>query len=273
MGRRPGRSEVWRREPGPIPRTIVLKVNAGHPSLDTDAARQALSLAIDRAGIAAGILRAPNAAASQLLPPSVAGWHVKDLEPLRTDSAKAMERLEAEGWAKGGEGVLTRDGHPFELTLRTFSDRPELPLVAAALQDQFRAVGIKLDVAIGNSSEIPSGHHDGSLELALFARNFGLVPDPLGTILLDYDQKGSDWGAMNWRNDGMQTTLASLAATTDDEERRRLASSAIGILQSELPVIPIAWYQHAAAVSSRVEGFSLDPLERSYRLTDLEWAE
>ena len=44
------------------------------------------------------------------------------------------------------------------------------------------------------------------------------------------------------------------------------------ILQSELPVIPVAWYRQSAVVSKRVEGLSLDPLERSWRLTDLTWA-
>ncbi|NJO38119.1 MAG: ABC transporter substrate-binding protein [Rhizobiales bacterium] len=257
----------------PIPRSTLLKANAGHAFLDSVAARQALSLAIDRAGIAAGILRAPEVAASQLLPPAIADWHVKDLEPLRTDPTEAVAMLEAEGWAKNGEGMLIRDGQPFTLTVRAFPDRPELPLIAAALQDQLRTVGITLEVAIGNASEIPAGHQDGSLELALFARNFGLLPDPLGTILLDYDRKGADWGVMNWRNETMQAILDALAGTADPEERRKLATTAVELLQSELPVIPIAWYQHTAAVGSRVTGFSLDPLERSYRLTDLAWAE
>ncbi len=43
-------------------------------------------------------------------------------------------------------------------------------------------------------------------------------------------------------------------------------------LQSELPVIPIAWYRQHVAVNRRLQGVSLDPLERSYRLTDMHWS-
>jgi len=51
------------------------------------------------------------------------------------------------------------------------------------------------------------------------------------------------------------------------ERRRRVA----GLLHAELPVIPVAWYRQQVAVSSRLSGVSLDPLERSYRLTQIRW--
>ena len=44
----------------PIPRVVTLKLNAGHPFLSAPEARRALSLAIDRGGIAAGITRFRN---------------------------------------------------------------------------------------------------------------------------------------------------------------------------------------------------------------------
>jgi peptide/nickel transport system substrate-binding protein len=42
-------------------------------------------------------------------------------------------------------------------------------------------------------------------------------------------------------------------------------------LQEQLPVIPVTWYRQQVACSKRLAGVSLDPLERSYRLTDMEW--
>ena len=83
---------------------------------------------------------------------------------------------------------------------RTFPDRPELPLLATALQAQWKAVGVELKVAVGNSSEIPAGHQDGSLQLGLYARNYALVPDPLVTLLGDLAPAGADWGVMNWHS-------------------------------------------------------------------------
>ena len=37
------------------------------------------------------------------------------------------------------------------LSIRTFLDRPELPLIATALQEQWRLTGIAVKVLIGNS--------------------------------------------------------------------------------------------------------------------------
>ncbi|MBD3897852.1 ABC transporter substrate-binding protein [Halomonas sp. ML-15] len=261
----------------PLPRTIVLKVNAGHPFLDDQRARQALSLAVDRNGIASGLLRHPESAAAELFPDALGPWHLGLDASEAQDLERARELLAELDWEANGDGILERDGEPFRLTLRTFSDRPELPLVATALQDQWRELGVELEVAVGNASGIPSGHQDGSLELGLAARNYGLVPDPLGTLLDDFgsdpDNMGGDWGAMGWSDADVAGWLATLRHDTDPEVRSELAGRIATRLNESMPVIPVAWYQQTAAVGTHLEGFSIDPLERSYRLEELRWAE
>lgn len=261
----------------PLPRTIVFKVNAEHPFLEDERARRALSLAIDREGIAAGLLRDPEAAAAELFPASLGPWHLGLDASAAQDVERARELLAKLGWQANGNGMLERDGEPFQLTLRTFSDRPELPLVATALQDQWREIGVALEVAVGNASEIPSGHRDGSLELGMMARNYGLVPDPLGTLLDDFgtdpEAMGGDWGAMGWRDDDLASWLDTLRQVADMETRSELAEQVARRLNEAMPIVPVAWYQQTAAVNAELEGFSIDPLERSYRIDELRWSE
>ena len=57
-----------------VPRSLLIKVNGAHPALAEVDARRALSLAIDREGLAQAILRYP-AGADQMLPPSIGDWH------------------------------------------------------------------------------------------------------------------------------------------------------------------------------------------------------
>lgn len=78
------------------PRSILLKVNAGLPSLADVRARQAISLAIDRKGIARAILRDPEMAATQLFPPTLRAWHSPGLTPLSMDKALAGRLLATE---------------------------------------------------------------------------------------------------------------------------------------------------------------------------------
>ena len=257
----------------PIPRVVVLKVNTAHTLLMDARVRQALSMAIDRTGIATGLMRAPETAATQLFPPALGDWHVAGIAPLRHDPAEAARLLAEIGFAPGPDGVLAKDGERLSLTLRTFPDRPELPLIAAALQDQWRAIGVELTVSVGNFSEIPAGHQDGSLELALFARHYGLTPDPIGTALVDFGAGGGDWGAMGWDRPDVAAALGAIARTADPEARAPQIEVVVKALQTDLPLIPITWHRQTAAIDERLEGVVVDPLERSYRLSQIRWQE
>ena len=251
-----------------IPRVMLLKVNTTHPMLDAKS-RQALSLAIDREGIAAGIIRFPDAAATQLFPPALDQWHDQSLAPLAYDPDAASTMLAEAGWVPGDDGVLTKDGERFSLTVRTFPDRPELPLVAAAIQDQWRAIGVELEVSVSNFSEIPAGHQDGTLELALFARNYGATADPTGTVQGDFSNGGADWGAMNWDAPDVTEALGKIAANGDTAVRNPLIQEVVTDIHEALPLIPVLWYQHTVALAKDLEGVVVDPLERSYGLQKL----
>lgn len=256
-----------------LPRTVIVKLNATLPSLQDVRVRQALSLSIDRAGIAHALMGDEALAATQLLPPPLADWHNPALPPLRHDPEAAQRLLREAGWQRHSDGLRGPDGPPLVLSIRTFLDRPELPLIATALQEQWRLAGIAVKVVIGNSGDIPLGHRDGTLQLALAARNYANVPDPAGTLAGDFSAKGGDWGAMGWHSDAVVQALAELMRSTPDARRAQaLRATVTQTLQSELPVIPIAWYRQHVAVNRRLQGVSLDPLERSYRLTDMHWS-
>jgi len=255
----------------PIPRVVTLKVNASHPFLSDARARQALSLAIDRDGIAAAITRFPEAASSQLFPPALNVWHEKNLEPLEHDIQAAKTLLADLGWTVGDDGILQKEGERFSILLRTFPDRPELPLIAAALQDQWRDIGVELEISVANYSEIPAGHQDGTLHVALYARNYGLTPDPIGTVLSDFGAGGGDWGAMGWENMAVVNALDMIATTSDTAVQRKNIQKVVRALHSELPVIPIVWYQHTVAVADGLQNVVIDPLERSYGLSAISW--
>lgn len=257
----------------PIPRTQTIKLNAGSPLFSDTRVRRAVGLAIDRDGIARAILRSPEAAATQLFPRTLSEWHVPGLAPLRRDQAEARRLLAEAGWTAGPGGTLSRDGRPFRFTLRTFSARPELPVVAAAIQESLREIGIDMQIAVGVSSDIPAGHRDGSLEAALLARNFSLVPDPIGTLLADFGPQGGDWGAMGWTSPELVEILGALGRSTDPAERAALRARVSAILQVELPVVPVVWYDHRVAISRRLANVSVDPLELSYRIAAMRWAE
>lgn len=247
-------------------RTVQLNMNAAHPFLEDVKARRAFSLAIDRKGIAVGMLRDAAAQADQLFPPIMEAWHANDLPPLTTDVAEASRLLAELGWKRGNDGILVRNGSRFSLRLLTYINRPELPPIATALQAQLRAIGVETTITVDNQSSVPAAHRDGSLELALVARGYVNVADPVGTLALDFLEEGGDWGAMGWSDARCARAIRKLAEGASEAQQPQLRREIAGVLHEELPVIPIAWYTLHAAVSRRIKGFSIDPLERSYRI-------
>lgn len=252
-----------------LPRTIVLKLNSGYPSLNDVRARQALSLAINRRGIANAVLRSPGSQTEQLLPASFADWHLSNIKAPEQPLVKAQALLADLGWVLNKDGILERDGKPFALTLITYADRPELIKVATAIQAEWAKIGVKLTVNMSNSSAIPAGHQDGSLQVALMARNYGFISNPLGVMLSDFGGKGGDWGAMNWYDESVDQDLQKLQSVTDEKTRQQLAQHVAQVIYLDRPVIPVASYKQHTAVNNRIKGFHFDPFERTFYLNDM----
>ncbi|WP_430735488.1 ABC transporter substrate-binding protein [Halodesulfovibrio aestuarii] len=255
----------------PLPRTIVIKMNCTHTGMNTPELRKALSKGFDRKGIALTVMREEQSAAQQLFPPALGIWHLDSLEQPDPTVGSYKSLMMKQGWKENSEGYLEKDGSLLEFTMTTYSDRPELPVCATALQDQMRKMGIKLNIAVSNSSAIPQGHNEGTLEMGLMARNYGLISDPLGSILMDYAPEGGDWGAMNWNSPVMQKSLAAIQKTTTPEKYAEHVKTVCTILHDEMPTIPVVSYVHSAAYANDIIGFSLDSLERSYRISEMRW--
>lgn len=253
---------------GAIPRARMLKVNAGSEFFNTPQLREAISLAINRKAIAKVILKNEALAATQMFPESISLWHNKNLEPLAYDVKKANELLENAGWKKQKDGFRYKDGQKFEITLDTYNDRPELPIMATAIQAQLKKIGIDLKLLIGNYTEIIRKHKDNTLHLGLISRNFALVPNPLGTLIQDYDKDGANWGAMNWNNEIMFSYLDELKSTDNQELQYKVTE----LLQNELPSIPLAWTEKTVVSNKRVQNVKIDPLEINFFLSEMKWA-
>lgn len=254
-----------------LPRTILVKVNNAHPFLENVHVRQAMSLALDRSGIANSVLFAPGSEAYQLFNTNQSAWHLNNLTSGQ-DIDKAKSLLAELGWKLNSDGVLEKDGATFSINLITYANRPELPLIATALQNQLAKVGIQVNVSIENSSAIPSGHHDGSLNLAIIARNFGMAGTPLPLLYSDFSRpEGSDWGHMNWANAQLSQNLDQLVSTSNEDPNHSYEQETARILAENLPVIPVAYSTQHTAVNSKLSGLILDPFELNYRLEGLKF--
>ncbi|OOH89852.1 ABC transporter substrate-binding protein [Pasteurellaceae bacterium 15-036681] len=254
---------------GSIARTIQLKMDVAKPFFNDVAIRKALSESINRKAIAESVLKIENSIADQILPKAFADWRI-DTSEQQADIAKIKADLTAAGYQYNAEGKLTdKEGKPFSFTLRTFSDRPELPIIATILQAQWKQIGIDMQVSVGNFSEIPLGHQNGSLEMALYAFNYGKTLDPFGVIVQEYANNGGDWGVMNWQNATVDQALHQLETERDPQKAKALKQTVSQIIYDELPIIPVVYYQQNVVAHKEVKNITLDPFERRFFLEKL----
>lgn len=256
-----------------LPRIRALKLNAGMSPYDEVEVRRAISLAIDRRGIAGAIVGNPDSAATQLIPPSLDGWHDPAFEPFAYDREGAVALLEQAGWTRGDNGILTRDGERFEMELRTYDSRPELPLIGVAVQDMLRQIGIDVSIRQGDWSVISDGHADGTLEAGIVSDTFVYVPDPIGAMAENFYRDGGDWGSMNWNNAEFDELVETYQRTIDPEALADLRHRMIEMIHVEQPLVTITWYDETYAISDNVAGFEFDVYELRYGLNGLSWTE
>ena len=250
-------------------------MNLALPQFADVRVRRALSLAIDRAAIARVILRDPPSAATQLLPPLLAGWHDPSLPPLARDPDAARRLLDEAGWLPGPDGVRAKDGTRLAATMMLPSNRPEMPVVGEALQAQWRAIGAAITLQPGPSSAQPAAVRAGTLQMAAFSRTYVNAPDPIATILPDYANAGPPiWSSPGYDSPEMRELAADYLATFDEAPRAALRRRIVGLIHRDMPVIPISWFEHNAAVSPRLDPASvvLDPYEQRYMLPQMRWS-
>jgi peptide/nickel transport system substrate-binding protein len=92
------------------------------------------------------------------------------------------------------------------------------------------------------------------------------------TVADTFAPEGSDWGALNWQDAAVTDAVDELLDGAEGSRAEELRATITETAQEQLPLIPVAWYRMNAAVSDRVDGFVIDPLESSWRISDARFA-
>jgi peptide/nickel transport system substrate-binding protein len=255
-----------------IPRIRPIAFNSALPQFSDVRVRRAVSMAIDRAGIATAILRHLGSAATQLLPPIMSEWHDASLPPLTHDIAAARKLLDEAGWVPGTDGIRVKDNNRLSVKLLTIANRPELPVMATAIQAQLKQIGMEIAIEAGQTGGIPAAIKDGTMQMTMFARTYVNVPDVIATIIPDYTRELSNWGTVGWDGRVKVKALTDEYVLSFDEARKAvLRKQIVGIIHDEAPVIPVSWFEHTVAVSGRLKNVAIDPYETRYLIERMAW--
>jgi len=241
-------------ESGPGSNVYYMNFNIDDPALKDKRVRQAVALALDRQAIIAALWRGHARLAETLLPES--HWAAAadgDLAQYPHDPAQAQTLLQAAGFPAGKDGVR------LTLTLKTSTDETTR-LLAAVLQQQMRATGIRLNLRSAEFGTFYADVTHGAFQMYIL-KWIGSNEDPdifrYMYSSASFPPKGANRG--HYVNAQVDALLAAAAAETGPAQviqaRRRAEYIQVQkILAEELPSIPL-WYPETEVVhSTRLEG-------------------
>jgi peptide/nickel transport system substrate-binding protein len=228
-----------------------LGMNLEDPILRHREVRQALAYATDRESLIKYLLRDEAKLASGLLPPN--HWaYEPEVQKYGYDPEKAERLLDAAGFVRKNGGVR------FQVMLKV-STEEQARIVGAALQEQWRKVGVELEVRPLELATLFSDLGKGHFQIS-YLRWVGANNDPDVFELVFHSKRippdGPNRG--RYRNAKVDALTDGIRTEMDREKRKELCSEVQKIVAEELPYIPL-WYVDVVSVHRRGMKVELTP--------------
>ncbi|MEU4693780.1 ABC transporter substrate-binding protein [Actinoplanes sp. NPDC023714] len=232
----------------PAARTVELLLNQSAKPFGDLRVRRAVTAAIDRNVLAAQVLEGAAVPASDLFGPAVP-WGAAAAPPA-ADAAAAKRLL-----AEAGHGPDNR----LRVRLQTFPNRPEMPVLATAIQSMLADAGITVEVTVGDYAAQEPKLLAGDFDMFLNSRGYlSDFADAASVLSSDYTCTGS-YNIDHFCSARFDGLVAGLAATGDVEQRQKGFAKAAAMLTEEAVGVMIVHPNNTVGLRG-VTGFTPDPL-------------
>ena len=228
--------------------------NFDDPVLAKRDVRQALALATNRQEIIRYLLRGQARATDGPLPPN--SWaYEPDIAHFAYSTEQAEELLDRAGFPRRAE----HGGMRFTITLKT-STEEYTRLLAAALKEQWRAVGVDLELSHIEFATLASDLTRGTFQLSTL-RWIGVNSDPEFFEFVFSSKRIPPAGANRgrYRNAALDGLIDQARVESDREKRRRLFSEIQKDVSEDVPYLSL-WLQDNVCVHrARISNVQLSP--------------
>jgi peptide/nickel transport system substrate-binding protein len=232
-----------------------LAFNLDDQTLAKREVRQALAYATNREEIIQYLYRGAARPADGPLPAS--SWaYEPGIRRYAYDPQQAEQLLDAAGFPR----QATAGGMRVKLTLKTTTEESSR-LLASVLQEQWRKVGIDLDVRPLEFATLFSDMARGSFEMFTL-RWIGANNDPDTFFEYVFSSKkippaGANRG--HYRNPEIDSLIAQARVEVDVQKRRELFSKAQKIISEDLPYISLWFMDNVSVHRKRISDVQLSP--------------
>jgi len=253
----------------PSPGYLYMGYNLRHPLFGDKRVRQAITAAINKDELIQGVLFGMGQRAYGPIVPGRWAYnpHVKDIV---YDPRHAAELLAQAGWReKNADGILVKDGKPFQFTILTNQGNQQRLMSAQIIQQRLKYVGIDVKIRIVEWATFLKEYIDkGKFEVVMLAWNTSQDPD-MYDVWHSSKTKQGELNFIGYKNAEVDRLLVEGRGTFDIEKRKKAYFRIQEILAEEQPYTFLYVPDALPVVSARIRGVEVAPAGIGYN--QIKW--
>ena len=253
----------------PAPVYTYLGYNLRHPLFGDKRIRQAITAPINKDELIQGVLFGMGQKAHGPIVPGRWAYN-PNVRDIAHDPKHAAELLAQAGWKdKNAEGILVKDGKPFQFTILTNQGNQQRLLTAQIIQQRLKYVGIDVKIRIVEWATFLKEYIDkGKFEVILLG--WGTAQDPdMYDVWHSSKNKPGELNFIGFRNDEVDRLLIEGRSTFDIEKRKKAYFRIQEILAEEQPYTFLYVPDALPVVSARIRGVEPAPIGIGYN--QIKW--
>lgn len=238
---------------------LYMGYNLRHPLFGDKRIRQAITAAINKDELIQGVLFGMGQKAYGPIVPGRWAYNpsVKDIA---FNPEHAAELLAQAGWKeKNSNGILVRNGKPFQFTILTNQGNQQRLMTAQIIQQRLRQVGIDVKIRIVEwAAFLKEFVNKGNFEVVLLAWSISQDPD-MYDVWHSSKNKPGELNFIGFNNPEVDRLLIEGRNTFDIEKRKQAYYRIQDILAEEQPYTFLYVPDALPVVSSRIRGVEPAP--------------
>jgi peptide/nickel transport system substrate-binding protein len=220
--------------------------------------RQAFNYAVDRDQLIKIIVQGNAEPQKGPLSSSVVGYW-KGIEDLGYgfDLAKAKDLMTQAGYVSGSDGILTKDGKPFSLTLYTDTQDEQWVKLAEVLKEQFKALGVEVSIVSEDHGNSRARLKKGDFEMSIAGQKWGEA-DTMFFMFHSSMINAYNWSRIN--SPALDALLQQTRNDTDPTQRQQAVNDTAKYVVEQALLVPLYAPMEFIAVNNRIQGLLVNQI-------------